>query len=131
MYTLLIIANSQGDNLQQEGLNQLSDNRNTALVGDCEPVTSSTTLVCPIQSSVNLEIDNDIYLQRIDVRIRTCNSTVWLWFTYSNQTVDMTNDNLSSPTRINVGQLTFDANISTCVNRFTEVQISVSLCDSQ
>ena len=126
----MIVANSQDGRLQKEGLNQLSDNRNTILVGDCDQVTTFTTLSCPIQSNINLEIDNQTNLQRIDVRIRTCNSTVWLWFTYSNGTVKNNYDNLSSLTRITLGQLTFDANISTCVKRFTEIWISVSLHDS-
>lgn len=129
----LIVANSQDSSLQQEGLNQLRLNSNMTLVGDCNPVTGPTTLNCPMLSDESLEIENQIYLRGIETRIRTCNSSMWFLFTYSNESVNNGSDYLSGPTVITLGQLMISADISTCVNsttQCTEIWISVSLCDS-
>ena len=72
-----------------------------------------------------LTVDGQVFLQGIEMRIRLCNSSLWLLFTYSNTTANTSNDYLQTPTEIYLGQLTLYANIVTQWQ--SVIQVSVSM----
>ena len=91
----------------------LRDNRNTTLVGFCV-VPDATNISCPLIDPW-LIVNGSVYLQRIEIRIRTCSSSLWPVFTYSNGTQDTdVADNLQCNKEIHLGQLQLfiDVNVS-------------------
>ena len=85
-----------------------------AVVRNC--TASVNRLQCGIlnNSMISLVIQDQVVLANVEIRIRTCESSLWPIFTFSNQTVvDNAADYLQCPTNIPLGQLTvtFDLNV--------------------
>lgn len=105
----------------------MNRNRNSSLLGDCT-VLGSSILTCPMLQDQTLTINNSVFLQGIEMRIRFCNSSLWWIFYYSNGTVcNMSNDYLKTPSKVMLGQLMLYADITTCINTANQSVIRVSV----
>ena len=109
-------------------LESLGLNRNTSLVGTCEPVTTATRLSCPL-SGDRLLINDDVRLEWIVIRIRTCNSSLSPKFSFSNETTYTPSD-LRCDTMISLEQLEllFDVTVFLNQNNNTVIRVGVSFC---
>lgn len=123
-------AAAQNNGPQEHGLVALRDNANVNLVDRKFCVVSNAVILsCPLFNQT-LAIDGSVFLKKIEVRIRTCNSSLWPVFTYSNGTlVDNVADNLQCNTEITLGELRlfFDINVFLDTFNTTVIQTSVSL----
>lgn len=110
-----------------DGLLALRANRNTTLVGYCN-VPDATNISCALVGP-RLFVSGSVFLQRIEIRIRTCDSSLWPVFTYSNgtQITDIA-DNVQCSRKILLGQLQLfiDVNVSIDTTPTTLIQTSVS-----
>ena len=101
-------ALAQDDRGQFESVQLLSDRRNMTIVRTC-PLVLVNRLSCNLTSVMDdrLIIQDQVFLTIIDIRIRTCNSSLWPVFTFSNGTVvDNAADYLQCSRKIPLGQLT-------------------------
>ena len=124
----MVAVNSQDGNDQLDDLKEMNRNRNSSLLGDCV-VLFNIILTCPMLEDQTLTVNGRVYLQGIEIRIRLCDSSLWLRFNYSNGTLNTRNDYLKTPTEVILGQLTLYANIATCLNMDNQsvIQVSVSV----
>ena len=106
----------------------LGERGNPTLVGRCT-TSLGVILTCPVVQNT-LVIADSVYLQGIQIRIRTCNSSLWPVFIYSNMTqpVDNIADYLQCPRMINLGELMlkFDVMVFNTTT-FVVIRTSVSL----
>ena len=110
------------------GLRNLGRNRNTSLVGTCEPVTTAINLSCPL-SGDRLLINDDVRLEWIVIRIRTCNSSLSPVFSFSNETTYIPSD-LQCDTVISLEQLELLFDVTVFLDQFnnTVIRVGVSFC---
>ena len=121
-----VAVNSQSENDQMDDLEDMNRNRNSSLLGDCT-VIGSTTLTCPMLQDQTLTVNNSVFLQGIEMKIRLCNSSLWWIFYYSNGMRDVSNDYLKTPSEVILGQLVLYADITTCINTANQSVIRVSV----
>jgi hypothetical protein len=104
----------------------MNRNRNSSLLGDCG-VLGSNILTCPMLQDQTLSVNGSVFLQGMDMRIRLCDTSLWLVFNYSNGTLNTSNDYLKTPSEVILGQLVLYADITTCINMANQSVIRVSV----
>lgn len=83
-------------------------------------------ITCQLNNQ-GLVINGSVFLQEIEIRIRTCNSSLWPVFRYSDGTqADDVADFLQCNTEITLGELRLFFAVNVFVDHFTLIQTSVS-----